>query len=51
MGYQWSFGFLWRYVWLFVTAWRSRWPIRSAHPARLVLGLMMGMARLSRSRL
>ena len=52
MGYQWSFGFLWRYVWLFVTG----VEITLAYTfgtilLGLTLGLMMGMARLSRSRL
>jgi polar amino acid transport system permease protein len=52
MGYEWSFGFLWRYVWLFVTG----VEITLAYTfgtilLGLTLGLMMGMARLSRSRL
>jgi len=52
MGYEWSFGFLWRYVWLFVTG----VEVTLAYTfgtilLGLTLGLMMGMARLSRSRL
>jgi polar amino acid transport system permease protein len=52
MGYQWSFGFLWRYEWLFVKG----VEITLAYTfgtilLGLTLGLMMGMARLSHSRL
>jgi polar amino acid transport system permease protein len=52
MGYQWSFGFLWRYERLFVTG----AEITLAYTVGtillgLLLGLLIGMARLSRSRL
>jgi polar amino acid transport system permease protein len=52
MGYEWSFGFLWRYERLFVTG----VEITLAYTfgtilLGLVLGLLMGMARLSHSRL
>ena len=52
MGYQWGFGFLWRYAPLFV----SGMLVTLAYTAGtillgLVIGLALGLARLSRSRL
>jgi len=52
MGYEWSFGFLWRYERLFITG----VEITLAYTfgtilLGLLLGLLMGMARLSKSRL
>ncbi len=52
MGYQWGFGFLWRYAPLFV----SGVLVTLAYTAGtillgLVIGLVLGLARLSRSRL
>ncbi len=52
MGYQWGFGFLWRYAPLFV----SGVLVTLAYTAGtillgLVIGLALGLARLSRSRL
>ena len=52
MGYQWGFGFLWRYAPLFV----SGVSVTLAYTAGtillgLVIGLALGLARLSRSRL
>ncbi len=52
MGYEWSFGFLWRYRSLFVTG----VEITLAYTAGTILlgllvGLLIGMGRLSRSRL
>ncbi len=52
MGYEWSFDFLWRYRWLFVTG----IEVTLAYTAGtillgLILGLAVGIARLSKSRL
>ncbi|MCX7384339.1 MAG: amino acid ABC transporter permease [Alphaproteobacteria bacterium] len=52
MGYEWSFDFLWRYRWLFVTG----IEVTLAYTAGtiilgLLLGLAVGIARLSKSRL
>ena len=52
MGYQWSFGFLWHYRWLFVTG----VEVTLAYTAGtillgLMLGLVIGVARLSKYRL
>jgi polar amino acid transport system permease protein len=52
MNYQWSFGFLWHYRWLFVTG----VEVTLAYTfgtilLGLLLGLFVGMARLSKSRL
>ena len=52
MGYQWGFGFLWRYAPLFV----SGVIVTLAYTAGtillgLIIGLLLGLARLSRSRL
>jgi polar amino acid transport system permease protein len=50
MGYEWSFGFLWKYVWLFVRG----IEITLAYTAGtiflgLIIGLAIGLARLSKS--
>lgn len=52
MGYEWSFGFLWRYRWLFVTG----VEVTLAYTVGtillgLFLGLLIGMARLSKYRI
>lgn len=52
MGYEWSFDFLWRYRWLFVTG----VEVTLAYTVGtivlgLALGLVIGIARLSKSRL
>ena len=52
MGYDWSFGILWRYVHLFVTGVEVTLAYTFGTIALgLVLGLLIGMGRLSPSRL
>lgn len=52
MGYQWDFGFLARYTWLFVRGVEVTLAYTAGSVALgLLAGLLLGLARLSRSRL
>lgn len=52
MGYEWSFGFLWRYAWLFVHGVEITLIYTfGTIAAGLLLGLAIGLARLLHSRL
>ena len=52
MGYEWSFDFLWRYRWLFVTGIEVTMAYTIGTIALgLILGLFVGIARLSKYRL
>ena len=50
MGYEWSFGFLWRYRWLFLTGIEVTLAFTIGTIfLGLIFGLVVGMARLSKS--
>jgi polar amino acid transport system permease protein len=52
MGYEWNFGFLWRYEWLFLTGTAVTLAYTFGTIALgLLLGLLLGLVRLSRSKL